>query len=175
MVRYRRNRVAGGTYFFTVTLGDRRSTVLVDHMNELRAALSNVRHTHPYHTEAMVILPEHLHAIWTLPAGDDDSAGRWQRIKTHFTHTLVNAGRPLTRNAQGEYTLWQRRYWEHTIGDETDLTRHMDYLHFNPVKHGHVRRVRDWPYSTFHQYVRKGIYPLDWAGMATLHDGDMGE
>ncbi|MHB1351419.1 MAG: REP-associated tyrosine transposase [Desulfobulbaceae bacterium] len=164
MVLYRRNRVLGGTYFFTVALRDRRARTLTDHIDVLRSVVMAAHAEHPFTMDAMVVLPEHLHAVWTLPSGDADYAGRWRLIKSRFTRALVKAGVQLSPNARGEYNLWQRRYWEHTIRDETDLARHVEYIHFNPVKHGLVRQVRDWPHSTFHRYVRQGLCPADWAG-----------
>ena len=117
MVRYRRNYIAGGTYFFfTVTLDDRASTALVDHIVELRAAFRAVRREQPFVIDAIVILPDHLHAIWTLPDADDDFSDRWRRIKAGFTHQLVVAGIDVGRRSNGEYALWQRRFWEHVTG-----------------------------------------------------------
>ena len=175
MVAYRRNRVAGGTYFFTVTLHDRASRRLVEYMDELRVVIRDVMRERPYRIDAMVVMPDHLHAVWTLPPGDTDYAGRWRLIKSRFTLALVRAGVKLSRNKKGEYDLWQRRYWEHTMRDERDFERHVDYIHYNPVKHGWVTQVRDWPYSTFHRYVRQGIYPIDCAGVVNEQDGDFGE
>jgi putative transposase len=164
MVGYRRNFVRGGTYFFTVTLADRTSSALLDHIAPLRTAFRIARHERPFTIDAIVILPDHLHAIWMLPEGDADFSVRWKRIKAQFTHRLVRAGVPVKRHRNGEYALWQRRYWEHTIRSEIDFDRHVDYVHFNPIKHGLVNRVRDWPHSSFHLYVRSGVLPLDWAG-----------
>jgi putative transposase len=175
MVRYRRNFVPGGTYFFTVTLADRTSSALVDHVSVLRTAFRIARHERPFTIEAIVILPEHLHAIWTLPLGDSDFPGRWRRVKAHFTHRLVAAGVPIQRHRKGEYVLGQRRFWEHTIRNETDFEQHVDYVHFNPVKHKLVSRVRDWPYSSFHAYVRRGVLPDDWAGDIDEPMMDFGE
>jgi putative transposase len=164
MVRYRRNRVQGGTYFFTVTLAQRRSTTLVDHVGVLRAAFRVARQERSFAIDAIVILPDHLHVILTLPQGDADFAGRWRRIKGYFSSRLLAAGASIGRHANGELALWQRRYWEHTIRDEADFVRHVDYVHYNPVKHRLVTRVRDWPHSSFHFYVRRGLLPEDWAG-----------
>jgi len=174
MVRYRRNFVPGGTYFFTVTLVDRTSPALVDHVTALRRAFRIARHERPFTIDAIVSLPDHLHTIWTL-SGDSDFSGRWKRIKAHFTHRLAAAGVPVKRHRNGEYALWQRRFWEHTIRDEQDFERHVDYVHFNPVKHGLVRRVRDWPYSSFHIYVRRGLLPADWAREVGEPTMDFGE
>ena len=166
MVHYRRNRLPGGTYFFTVTLADRQSHALIENIEHLRAAFRRVMTERPFEIVAMVVLPEHLHAIWKLPPGDADYSGRWRAIKAGFTRDLINAGLNLTRNAKGEYDLWQRRFWEHTVRDDHDLVRHVDYIHYNPVKHGLVPRVAAWPHSSFHRYVRQGMLPEDWTGEA---------
>jgi putative transposase len=175
MVRYRRNFLPGGTYFFTVTLSERRSTALVDHVGELRDAFRAARHARPFAVEAIVILPDHLHAIFTLPPDDTDFSGRWRRIKGHFSSALIDAGIELKRNANGALALWQRRFWEHTIRNDDDFTRHVDYIHFNPVKHGLVSRVCDWPHSSFHRYVREKMLPQDWAGNVREGKADFGE
>jgi putative transposase len=120
MVRYRRNFLPGGTYFFTVTLSDRRSTALVDHVSELRDAFRVARRERPFAVEAVVILPDHLHAIFTLPPDDADFSGRWRRIKGHFSSALIDAGIEMKRNANGDLALWQRRFWEHTVRNEDD-------------------------------------------------------
>ena len=166
MVHYRRIRLEGGTYFFTVTLADRRARVLTDHVDLLRSVFRRVQGERPFKIVAMVVLPDHLHAIWTLPAGDADYSGRWRAIKAGFTRDLVAGGMPLVRNDKGEYDLWQRRFWEHTVRDESDLAGHVEYIHFNPVKHGLVKQVRDWPWSSFHQYVRRGWLAEDWGGIS---------
>jgi putative transposase len=175
MVRYRRNNLPGGTFFFTVTLADRRSTTLVDHVSSLRAAFRATIATAPFAIDAIVILPDHLHAIFTLPDGDADYPNRWRRIKGHFTSAVRAAGISLVADRTGEYRLWQRRYWEHTIRDADDFARHVDYIHINPVKHGLVPRVADWPHSSFHRYVRRGDLAKDWAGTITPDARDFGE
>jgi REP-associated tyrosine transposase len=175
MVLYRRNFVPGGTYFFTVTLSDRRSNLLVENVDALRDAFRTARDERPFEIEAIVVLPDHLHAIMKLPADDANFAGRWRRIKGHFSTGLLYAGVQLRRDSNGELALWQRRYWEHTIRDEDDFARHVDYVHFNPVKHGYVQRVSDWPHSSFHRYVRAGFLPGDWAGDAGESAGAFGE
>jgi putative transposase len=164
MVRYRRNFIPGGTWFFTVTLADRRSRALVDHIEALRLAFRTTRRERPFSIDAIVVLPDHLHAILTLPPNDADFSGRWQRIKGHFSSDLMRAGHAVTRWPNGDLALWQRRFWEHTIRNEADFARHVDYIHINPVKHGLAPRVRDWPHSSFHRYVREGVLPDDWAG-----------
>ena len=170
MVHYRRNRVPGGTYFFTVTLADRRSRILVEHIGELRASFHAIRRARPSQIEAIVVMPDHLHTIWTLPENDADYSSRWRAIKSRFTRRLRTQGAPLQANSKGEYALWQRRYWEHTIRDEDDLQKHVDYIHYNPVKHGLVSRVTDWPYSSFHRYVRRGWLSQDWATLVHADD-----
>jgi putative transposase len=166
MVRYRRNFIPGGSYFFTVTLADRHSSALVDHIGALRAAFRAGRRERPFTIDAIVILPDHIHALFTLPPGDADFPGRWRRIKGHFSSDMIATGAAGKRRANGDLALWQRRFWEHTIRDENDFARHVDYIHFNPVKHGLVPRVRDWPHSSFHVYVREGALPDEWAGDA---------
>ena len=175
MVLYRRNRVAGGTYFFTVALRDRSADVLVRHVGLLRDAFRTVRAERPFTIDAIVILPDHLHAIWTLPDGDADYSGRWRAIKSHFTRELRTSGMPLTPDNRGEYRLWQRRFWEHTIRDDTDFQRHVDYIHWNPVKHGLTKCVADWPYSSFHKYVRLGLLSLEWATAINEDQSGYGE
>lgn len=140
----------------------------MDRVGDLRKALLSVRCEHPFEIAAMVVLPEHLHALWILPPGDDDYPGRIRLLKSRFTRSAAAEGIPTRRNAKSEYDLWQRRYWEHTIRDDRDFAR---YIHWNPVKHGHVPRTADWPYSTFHRFVAQGIYPLDWAGDADSDSG----
>jgi putative transposase len=176
MTNYRRNFLPGGSFFFTANLADRRLRLLTEHVDLLRKAFRYVRQRHRLTIEAVVILPDHLHAVWTLPEDDSDFALRWRLIKSAFSRGLPDGERISTSRAgRAERGIWQRRYWEHTLRDETDFTRHVDYIHFNPVKHGHVRRVQDWPHSSFHRMVRLGIYPLDWAGDAAADERGFGE
>jgi len=165
MTNYRRNFIPGGSYFFTVNLADRCSRLLTDNIGALRSAFRYVRERHAFMIDAIVVLPDHLHTIWSLPEGDSDFALRWRLIKSTFSRELP-PGEHISesRAAKGERGVWQRRYWEHTLRDERDLERHINYIHFNPVKHCHVSQVRDWPYSSFHRMVRLGICPEDWAG-----------
>ncbi len=173
MTSYRRNFVPGGSYFFTVNLADRRLQLLTEHIEVLRAAFRYTQSRHPFAIEAIAVLPEHLHAVWTLPEGDADFALRWRLIKTEFSRALpAGESTSRSRSSKGERGIWQRRYWEHTLRDEDDYARHVDYVHFNPVKHGHVTRVVDWPYSSFHRMVRSGVYPSDWAGDGRLEPGE---
>ncbi|WP_420467512.1 REP-associated tyrosine transposase [Panacagrimonas sp.] len=174
MVQYRRARIPGGSFFFTVTLADRHSSLLIDHVDALRGAFRQTRARHPFSIDAIVVLPDHLHSLWTLPPGDADFPARWQGIKTRFTRALMERGLRIPRHHNGEPALWQRRYWEHAIRDDEDRRQHFDYILFNPVKHGLVRQVRDWPHSSFHRHVRQGLIPSDWGGTAS-GDGDFGE
>ncbi len=173
MVLYRRNLAAGGTFFFTVNLRDRSCTLLVDHAGQLREIVRDVRKQLPFTIDAMVILPDHWHAVWTLPPHDAAYARRIRLIKARFTRYLVRAGERIEKDHRGEYHLWQKRFWEHTIRDDADFESHLNYIHFNPVKHGHVDHVRDWPYSTFHRYVQRGLLPASWA--TPQADGNFGE
>jgi putative transposase len=163
-MRYRRLNIAGGTYFFTVNLLDRHSTLLVDRIEQLRAAVRIVKTRHPFEIVAWVTLPDHLHAIWQLPQDDVEFARRWRLIKAAFSRSLPGIERiDTSRLRKGERGIWQRRYWEHLIRDDDDLQRHIDYVHINPVKHGHVRRASDWPYSSVHRYIGRGQFKVDWA------------
>ena len=171
MVHYRRSQTPGATYFFTINLRDRSARYLVSHVHHLRKAFREVRHARPFEILAIVVLPDHLHTIIKLPENDNNYPGRWRAIKSHFTHALVKEGVALFKNEKGEYNLWQRRYWEHQIRNENDLQQHVDYIHFNPVKHGHVARVSDWPHSSFHHHVRSGLLAPDWGGDVAM-DGN---
>lgn len=177
MSDYRRNRVPGGTYFFTMNLLARRERLLVEHIDALRNAVRQVRAQRPFHIDAWVVLPDHTHCVWTLPPGDDDYSARWKAIKIAFAKTLPRTELlSAVRERKGERGIWQRRFWEHTIRDDLDYAAHVDYVHINPFKHGLVQRVADWPYSSFHRFVEAGIYPQDWAGdVATLNAGERDE
>src|SRR5262249_33212206 len=144
-------------------LADRRSTRLLDDIGTLRAAFRQVRAEYPFTIEAIVILPDHLHAVWTLPLCDADYGLRWRLIKTLFSRRQPQGERrSASRLVKQERGIWQRRFWEHRIRDENDYASHVDYVHINPVKHGWVRRVGDWPWSSFHSYARAGVLPIDW-------------
>lgn len=165
MSNCRRNRVPGGTYFFTVNLFDRQSGLLVEHIDVLRDAIRKTRQSRPFHIDAWVVLPDHLHCIWTLPEHDADYSGRWRAIKKAFSKSIPqNEQRTAVQFKRKERGIWQRRFWEHTIISDCDYAAHVDYIHFNPVKHGWAQMVRDWPYSTFYRWVERGVYRLDWAG-----------
>jgi len=173
MVHYRRNLIPGGTYFLTITLRDRRSTLLVDHADALRSIVSKVRQALPFTIDAMVVLPDHWHAVWTLPPDDDQYARRIRLIKARFTRHLIATGLQISKDERGDYRSWQKRFWEHTIRGDRDFEAHVNYIHINPVKHGLVKRAVDWPHSTIHRYIQNGTLPADWA-CGTL-DGDFGE
>ena len=175
MVRYRRNFASGGTFFFTATLADRKSRALTDHAVAFRSAVKLTRRQHPFTIDAAVVLPDHFHMIMTLPEGDANFSNRLSQIKRRFTTAVLKAGRTIARYPNGELALWQRRFWEHTIRYEKDFERHVDYIHFNPVKHNLVTRVRDWPHSSFHLYVRQGLLPADWAGDSGPDQASFGE
>lgn len=174
-MRYRRAAVAGGTYFFTVNLADHDRVLLTKHAAVLRDAIRTVKNRHPFEIDAMVILPDHLHAIWTLPAGDADYPTRWGLIKAGFSRNLSpGERRSPSRQSKGERGIWQRRYWEHQIRSDDDLSRHVDYIHFNPVKHGYVPNAVEWPHSTIHRYIQAGLITADWGGNS-VGEGKFGE
>jgi putative transposase len=176
MSRYRRAKTQGGTFFFTVTLADRSNDLLVTEIDRLRKAYGIVQQRRPFETIAICILPDHLHAIWSLPADDDDYSTRWNLIKANFSRGLLAApSRSSSKIAKREKGVWQRRYWEHVIRGDDDLARHVDYIHFNPIKHGLVTRVADWPHSSFHNHVAKGLLPIDWGGDMRDIAGSFGE
>lgn len=162
MRRYIRARVPGATYFFTLTLQDRGAHTLLENVDALRQSIVHVKRQRPFTIDAMVVMPDHLHALWTLPAEDADYSLRWLLIKRRFTQAVGTRG------------IWQPRFWEHLVRDQGDFNRHVDYIHFNPVKHGFVARAADWPHSSFHRYVRAGKLPPDW-GVAADIRGSFGE
>ena len=167
MTNYRRSNIAGASYFFTVNLADRSSSLLTEQIALLRTAFKYAQTRHPFTIDAIAVLPDHLHTLWTLPDRDNDFALRWRLIKTEFSRGLPHREHcSASRKTKGERGIWQRRYWEHLIRDDLDFARHVDYIHINPVKHGWVKQVADWPHSSFHRYVRAGILPMDWAGSA---------
>jgi putative transposase len=174
MVNYRRIRIPGGTFFFTVTLRDRRDDTLVRHVDVLREAFRMIHALRPWRTDAIVIMPDHLHALWTLLQHDMDYAGRWRAIKSAFVRGLRRKDVVVQVNAKGEADIWQRRFWEHVVRDETDFERHVDYIHINPVKHGYVASAADWPHSSIHRYIRQRRLPADW-GVEVGEGGGFGE
>jgi putative transposase len=149
MSNYRRANIKGGSFFFTVALADRSSSLLIDQIDRLRKVYRSVQERRPFETIAICVLPDHIHAIWTLPEDDPDFSTRWSLIKSGFSRGVETRERSQSKAAKREKGIWQRRYWEHAIRDDADLVRHIDYIHFNPVKHGHVSRVVDWPIAAF--------------------------
>ncbi len=167
MTEYRRAKVPGATYFFTVSCTKRKgNSILTDNIDKLRYAFNKVKNDHPFSIDAIVILPDHLHCIWTLPKNDSDFGVRWGLIKSIFSRSVPKVEScSNSRLKRGERGIWQRRFWEHLIRDEEDYSQHVDYIHWNPVKHGWAKQVKDWPYSSFHRHVDQGVYPRDWAYM----------
>lgn len=167
MSRYIRSKIKGGVYFFTATTLNRQPILTKPpFIHALKSAIQTTQQIYPFHIDAWVVLPDHMHCIWTLPDTDDDYSKRWSIIKrkvsstcmNHFQATLKSRSHSIRR----ESGLWQRRFWEHQIRNERDYQTHMDYIHWNPVKHGLVQSVRDWPYSTFHKLVKRDVYPVNW-------------
>jgi len=170
MTDYRRQYRTGGTYFFTLVLADRRQHWLVSHIAALRQSVREEQLHAPFALQAWVVLPEHCHLLMRLPEGDSDFSNRLRRIKSAFSRQIpLPMSRRQSQIGKGERGVWQRRFWEHAIRDEEDWLRHMDYIHHNPLKHGLVDRVCDWPHSSFHAYVQRGVYPEDWGWAADLH------
>jgi putative transposase len=173
MSEYRRNRVEGGTYFFTLVTYNRQSllTTPVSRII-LHGAFESVKKKHPFSMDAICLLPDHLHCIWTLPESDSDYSLRWKEIKRQFSHKYLDMEGVITppnksRQKRIEAPVWQRRFWEHTIRNELDLETHLNYIHFNPVKHGLVSKPAEWEWSSFSRYVQEGKYDKGW--------GDQGE
>lgn len=164
MSRYRRVRIPGASYFFTVNLASREGSVLTDHVGLLRAAYARTAAEHPIWCDAMVVLPDHLHAVWTLPEWDSDCSTRWRKIKARFSQAVgIEMHRSQSKMAKRECGLWQRRFWEHLIRDEADYRAHLAYCWGNPVKHGLVARAADWPFSSIHRDIRAGRVEPEWA------------
>ena len=166
-MRYRRSRQPGGCYFFTLVTYRRQPLLsLPANIERLRAAFRRERERYPFTIDAIVILPDHLHTLWRLPQDDDDYPNRWSRIKRYFSIGCVGADttRPASREQKRERAVWQRRFWEHRIRDREDWRGHMDYIHYNPVRHGLSATPAEWPYSSFHRCVEKGWYAADWGG-----------
>jgi putative transposase len=179
MSEYRRWYQEGGTYFFTVVTCRRYPFFRQQKARQILAkALRDIRDEQPFATIAMVLLEDHFHAIWSLPPGDDDFSGRFQAVKAAFTKQWLASGgieMPVSRAQakRGLRGIWQRRFWEHLIRDEEDLSNHCDYIRFNPVKHGCVTRPADWPYSTFHRFVAAGHYEPDWGATLPANIAEM--
>jgi putative transposase len=220
MPNYRRADIPGGTYFFTLVSYRRQKILCNDNIRiALRDAIVTTRTKLPFTIDAWVLMPDHLHTIWTLPEGDNAYSVRWSMIKRLVTQSVGDGfgahGAPYGLSRDGvigahgapnggvhdngfvgcavrtdrshgalvsasrlkrrEGNIWQRRFWEHQVRDQVDFNRCMDYLHWNPVKHGHAGRVADWPYSTFHRFVREGLYTDDWGGSGVVDGGAFGE
>ena len=176
MSRYRRLKIEGGAFFFTLALADRSGNLLIREIERLWRAFASAQQRSPFQTIAICVLPDHLHALWQLPESDANYALRWSLIKSGFSRGLpAVTARSASKIAKREKGIWQRRYWEHAIRGDADLERHVDYIHYNPVKHGLVTRVVDWPHSSFHRYVAEGLLPEDWGGNANSLSGNFGE
>ncbi|WP_047817265.1 REP-associated tyrosine transposase [Rhodopirellula islandica] len=167
---FRRMHLPGGTFYFTVVTYQRRPLFQSRLARTcLREALKEQWQSHPFNLFAICLLPNHLHCVWILPRGDSDYSARWQGIKRGFTQRYLDRGGkelPVTsaERREGRKGIWQPRFWEHTVRDEQDLERCVDYVHWNPRKHDLVSRVRDYPFSSFHRFVEEGLYELDWGG-----------
>jgi putative transposase len=172
-MHYRRASLPGATYFFTVVT-ERRRPIFKDNatVDLLNVAIAHVKSRHSFIDEALVVLPDHLHALWTLPEGDANFPSRWRLIKEHFTRAYVRVNAPpernLSRAGKGEQAIWQRRFWEHMIRDDQDFAAHLDYIHFNPVRHGLTERASDWPHSSFSKWVDRDVYEVDWGSVEML-------
>ncbi|MEG3967025.1 transposase [Microcoleus sp. T2B6] len=179
-MQYRRLKTPGATYFFTIVTYQRQRLFSDPEMVELlRAAFRNVIGGFPFTIDAIVVLPDHLHCIWTLPDQDANFSTRWRSIKNYFSRNCpeqYKQTRSVSRLKKGEQAIWQRRFWEHQIRDEVDLANHVDYIHYNPVKHGLVAAPRDWEYSSFHRYVQDGSYSRDWGANVLIEwDNEVGQ
>ena len=158
-MQYRRIRTPGASYFFTVNLHNRNSSLLTENIELLRSSFRAVKAKHPFHIDAMVVLPEHLHTIWTLPENDSDFSSRWMLIKASFSRGIRYTKPDKLRDTR----VWQNRFWEHLIRNEKDFANHINYIHINPVKHGYVDRAVEWKYSSIHRYIQLGMHSQDWA------------
>ena len=179
MQRYRREWIPGAMYFFTVNTY-RRQALLTDppFYHALKSAIKAVKRSHPFDIEAFVLLPDHLHCIWKMPEGDADYSLRWSLIKRKVSQqcrSYLIRNTTKSRLKRQELGLWQRRFWEHRIRDDKDFEMHVNYIHYNPVKHGYVTEVKDWPYSSFHTFVKKDILPLNWCSFEEPDHGAFGE
>jgi putative transposase len=163
-MQYRRAKTPGATYFFTVNLYKRKSNLLLKEITLLRAIFRRVHHLHPFTIDAIVILPDHIHAVFTLPENDSDYSLRWNLIKGYFSKEIQTKGLiSASRKSKKERGTWQRRFWEHLIRNEYDLQNHIDYIHHNPVKLGYVQQAAQWKYSSIHKYIKKCAMFKNWA------------
>lgn len=182
MPNYRRNYVEGGTYFFTVVTYKRQRLLTGEAIDILRECIRKCMSEKPFVIEAAVVLPEHLHCMIRLPEQDSDYSSRWKDIKGDFTSKYISKfGEPPAKptaamRKKGEKGIWQQKFWEHTIRDQDDYNGHIQYIHYNPVKHGLVAAPKDWPYSSFHRFVKRGVFSESWAGpVKKFHEGMGGE
>jgi len=177
-MQYRRVYLPGGSYFFTLVTENRRDILVTEAtIDVLREAFRRVMQKRPFHMDAIVVLPDHLHCIWTLPHEDQDFSVRWRLVKTWFTKHCDAALRvepDHARKRKGQQAIWQHRYWEHLLRDDEDYARHIEYIHYNPVKHGYVSRPIDWRYSSFRRYVKQGVYEKNWGTMAVEFSENIG-
>ncbi len=170
-MRYRRAAVPGATYFITANLADRTSSLLLSQIAVFRAAVQHVKARHHFHIDAMAVMPDHFHLLMTLPEGDANFSVRVGTIKSTFSRHLPKTEHEgSSRMAKRERGIWQRRFWEHLIRDDNDFARHVDYIHFNPVKHGFVQRASEWPHSSIHRYIAGGLMGRDWATSIMVQD-----
>ncbi len=178
MSHYRRASTPGATYFFTVITYKRQNILCQKPIREaLRKAITDTREKYPFKIDAWVLLPDHLHCIWTLPKNDHDFSVRWNLIKRRVSRVCKNkygeqSLQSPSKQKHRESTLWQRRFWEHRIRDRKDMNCHLDYIHFNPVKHGHCKQTSEWPYSSIHRYIKAGKYPENWASKTPITNGN---
>ena len=178
-MQYRRFKIEGATYFFTAVTENRRKFLCEpENVELLRNAFRYVMQRHCFKIEAFILLPDHFHCIWSLPEEDNKFSTRWRLIKGYFSRYCdpkYHGEVSLSKQKKQEKGIWQRRFWEHCIRDEDDFRNHVEYIHYNPVKHGLVRSPKDWEYSSFHRYVRDGIYEIDWgAGVEIIFDSEIG-
>ena len=178
-MQYRRAKIEGGTYFFTVVTHNRRRFLChPGNVELLRNAFRYVMQRHPFKIDAFVLLPDHLHCIWTLPQGNNNFSTRWRLVKSYFSRhceSQYQENISASREKRGERAIWQHRFWEHVIRDEDDFINHVQYIHYNPVKHGLVKAPKDWEYSSFHRYVQVGIHEEMWgAGVQISFDDQIG-
>ena len=175
-MEYRRVYLPGGTFFFTLVTYKRRPILSSpENIQILRNAFQYTMGRYPFSVVASVILPDHVHFIWTLPEDSSDYSTRWRLIKSHFTRNWQpksGSSESASRREKGEADVWQRRFWEHLIRDEDDLSNHIEYIHYNPVKHGLVNTPAEWKYSSFMKYVRNGAYDLDWGREEKIFSGE---
>jgi len=178
-MRYQRSRAKGASFFFTVVTYRRKKILCHDtNITLIKEAVKHVMGRHPFTVDAIVVMPDHIHCIWTLPENDSDFSTRWRMIKGRFTRRCDGVYRSsitASRARKAEQAIWQRRFWEHQIRDEGDFRRHVDYIHYNPVKHGVADSPGEWPHSSFHRYVKEGVYERDWgAGTRIVFDATVG-